>query len=77
MTKKEDSTLSFEHRYKFVIMDDKTQVQLAVATDDLDKFTKTDLMKVVQAFKDGVKKEEEFTFSKAIKKEAKKRNESN
>lgn len=58
-------------------MDDITKVQLAVATDNLDKFTKTDLMKVVQAFKDGVKKEEDFTFTKAIKKEAKKRDESN
>lgn len=47
-----------DHRYKFILMDDITGVQLPVATDNMDKFTKTDMMKVVKAFKEGVLAEE-------------------
>lgn len=49
-------------RYAVVFMDNDTKVQVAAATDNLDKFTKTDLMKMVEAFKEGVKKEENFQF---------------
>lgn len=54
----EESQLRPEYRFKFVLMDDVTGVQLPVATDNIDKFTKTDMMKVVKAFKDGVAEEE-------------------
>lgn len=54
----EESQLRPEYRYKFVLMDDVTGVQLPVATDNMDKFTKTDMMKVVKAFKEGVEAEE-------------------
>lgn len=53
-----ESELRPEFRYKFVLMDDVTGVQLPVATDNMDKFTKTDMMKVVKAFKEGVEREE-------------------
>lgn len=57
-------------RYAVIFMDKETHVQIAAATDDLDKFTKTDLMKMVEAFKEGVQKEENFQFTR--KKEAEK-----
>lgn len=53
-----DSVQAPDHRYKFILMDDITGVQLPVATDNIDKFTKTDMMKVVKAFKEGVQAEE-------------------
>lgn len=53
-----DSVQAPDHRYKFILMDDITGVQLPVATDNMDKFTKTDMMKVVKAFKEGVEAEE-------------------
>lgn len=53
-----DSVQAPDHRYKFILMDDVTGVQLPVATDNMDKFTKTDMMKVVRAFKKGVLAEE-------------------
>ena len=55
----QESELRPEFRYKFVLLDDVTGVQLPVATDNIDKFTKTDMMKVVKAFKEGVAKEEQ------------------
>lgn len=51
-------------RYAVIFMDSETKVQVAAATDDLDKFTKTDLMKMVDAFKEGVEKEENFQFTR-------------
>lgn len=48
-----------ENRFVVAFMDNTTQVQIAAATNDLDKFSKTDLMKMVKAFKEGVKTEEE------------------
>lgn len=51
-------------RYAVVFMDNQTKVQVAAGTDDLDKFTKTDLMKMVEAFKEGVKEEENFDFKR-------------
>lgn len=53
-----------ELRYAVVFMDNRTKVQVAAGTDDLDKFTKTDLMKMVEAFKKGVKDEEKFDFTR-------------
>ena len=54
----QESELRPEYRFKFILMDDVTGTQLPVATDDMDKFTKTDMMKVVKAFKEGVEAEE-------------------
>lgn len=51
-------------RYAVIFMDSETKVQVAAATDDSDKFTKTDLMKMVEAFKKGVKDEENFQFTR-------------
>ena len=65
----EDKTAE-DLRYAVIFMDSDTKVQVAAATDDLDKFTKTDLMKMVKAFKEGVKNEENFQFTR--KKEAEK-----
>lgn len=56
----QESELRPEFRYKFVLLDDITGVQLPVATDNLDKFTKTDMMKVVKAFREGVEREEKI-----------------
>lgn len=55
-----ESELRPDYRFKFVLMDDVTGVQLPVATDNMDKFTKTDMMKVVKAFKEGVAREEKI-----------------
>lgn len=44
-------------RYAVYFIDQVTQVQIGAATDDLEKFTKTDLMKMVEAFKEGVETE--------------------
>lgn len=44
-------------RYTAYFIDTVTQVQIGAATDDLDKFTKTDLMKMVAVFKEEVQKE--------------------
>lgn len=44
-------------RYTVYFIDQVTQVQIGAATDDLDKFTKTDLMKMVEAFKEEVIKQ--------------------
>ncbi len=56
----QESELRPEFRYKFVLLDDVTGVQLPVATDNMDKFTKTDMMKVVKAFKECVAREEKI-----------------
>jgi hypothetical protein len=69
------SELRPEYRYKMILMDDQTQVQLPVATDNLDKFTKTDMMKVVKAFKEAVAAEES-KWEKPIEKKKKDNTES-
>lgn len=45
-------------RFYVTFSDAMTQVQIQAGTDDITKFTKTDLMKMVEAFKDEVAKEE-------------------
>lgn len=44
--------------FGIVVFDSVTGVQFAAGTEDLDKFTKTDLMKLIAAFKKEVAKEE-------------------
>ena len=52
-------------RFQFFMVDAITGVQIGGATHDVDKFTKTDLMKMVKAFKQGVAREEDFIKQRA------------
>lgn len=54
----DDGSTPEQNRFAVVFMDNLTGVQIAAATEDINKLVKTDLMKMVKAFKDGVKKEE-------------------
>lgn len=64
MTKQVEDKSADDLRFAVIFMDKETQVQVAAATEDIDKFTKTDLMKMVKAFKEGVKQEENFQFTR-------------
>lgn len=64
-------------RYAAVFLDNHTGVQIAAGTHDIDKFTKTDLMKMVKAFKDGVATEEKHIADNIKKAEQGLKDESN
>lgn len=64
MTKQVEDKSADDLRFAVIFMDKETNVQIAAATEDIDKFTKTDLMKMVKAFKEGVKQEENFQFTR-------------
>ena len=57
--KKDSNDGSALPRYYVTFSDAHTQVQIQAGTNEIDKFTKTDLMKMVKAFKEEVAKEEQ------------------
>lgn len=63
-------------RYRVMFQDGVTGVQIAAGTDELDKFTKSDLMEMVKAFKKNVEAEE-TSLRTQLNKEDKKRESGN
>lgn len=66
MPKKEEPIDEGVPRYRITMQDGVTGVQISAGTDDLNLFTKTDLMKFVKHFKQQIKNTEESPLEREM-----------